>query len=124
MVSYSNLVSILNNSISKKKKYIRINHSIKIIKFIHLLVKEKFLENYIINNNKTIYIYFKYYGSISVIKHIKNISKISKKSYIKSKSIKLEINRCFIISNSYGLMTSFTAKKLNQGGQIICEILC
>lgn len=124
MVSYSNLISILNNAILKKKLYIRVKYSVKIIKFIHLLVKEKFLENYIINNNTTMDIYFKYYGSISVIKHIKNISKISKKIYIKPKSIKLEINRYFIISNSFGLMTSFTAKKLNQGGQIICEILC
>jgi ribosomal protein S8 len=124
MVSYSNLISILNNAILKKKLYIKINYSIKIIKFIHLLVKEKFLENYIINDDKTINIYFKYYSGVSVIKHIKIISKISKKKYIKTNIIKLEINRCFILSNSSGLMTSFTAKRLNQGGQIICEILC
>ena len=51
------------------------------------------------------------------------MSKPSKRFYIKNKDLfKKKKKGIYLISTSYGVLTDLQAKKLNLGGELICNI--
>ncbi len=94
-----------------------------------ILKDEGFIKNFKIidspNKQKILRIYLKYTAEEqSAILYLNRISKPGRRVYIKAEEIKPVLNNVgiWIISTSKGLVTNKTAKKLNVGGEIICEI--
>lgn len=121
MDNISNLFSKIKNGFLSKKTKIVQQESKQILYILNILIKEGFIKNYKIIEKKQIIIYLKYKNNKSVIKNIKRISKPGKRIYIKNKDL-YKKKGFFIISTSYGLLTLLEAKKLNTGGELICNI--
>lgn len=99
------------------------------INLLNILYKEGYIRGYkkILNKNNQIKIkvLLKYtYDNKPLIKKIQKISKSSKRVYISIKSLWKIKNGLgiLIISTNKGLMTDNTARLLNCGGEIICQI--
>jgi small subunit ribosomal protein S8 len=70
-------------------------------------------------------IYLKYHeNNQSSIQNLKRISKPGRRVYISSEELKPVLNNIgiWILSSSKGLITNKAAKKLNVGGEVLCEI--
>jgi len=120
----SNFFSKIKNGFLAKKYKITQYKSKQIINILNILIKEGLIKSYKISKKKNIiYIYLKYKNNISIISKIIKISKPSKRIYIKNKDLfKNKKKGIYIISTSYGVITDLQAKKLNLGGELICNI--
>lgn len=94
-----------------------------------ILKDEGFIKNFKLiddNKQKLLRVYLKYNtdNEPAIIK-MKRISKPGRRIYIQAEAIKPVFNNLGIriISTSKGIVTNKTAKKLNVGGEVICEIL-
>ncbi len=121
----SNFFSKIKNGYLAKKYKITQYKSKQIINILNVLIKEGLIKSYQISkkNENIIYIYLKYNKNKSVIQQIIKISKPSKRVYIKNKELfKIKKRGLYILSTSYGVITDIQAKKLNLGGELICNI--
>lgn len=125
----SDLLVQIKNGCTAKKKEIEVNSSKIKINIIKILKKENYIENFEIINTDIkkikIKIKLKYYDKdISVIKKIVRISKPGNKIYCKKNKIPKILNGfgLAIISTSSGILTDNEARKLGQGGEILCTI--
>jgi len=121
----SNFFSKIKNGYLAKKYKITQYKSKQIINILNILIKEGLIKSYQISKKKNniIYIYLKYKNNKSIIHQIIRISKPSKRIYIKNKDLfKIKKRGIYIISTSYGVITDLQAKKLNLGGELICNI--
>lgn len=93
-----------------------------------ILKDEGFIKNFKIidsNKQKILRIYLKYHeNNQSSIQYLKRISKPGRRVYISSEDLKPVLNNIgiWILSSSKGLITNKAAKKLNVGGEVLCEI--
>jgi len=115
----------LQNNIQIKKKTFKQKKTIKIIKFVNILISEGLLQGYKNIDNKNIEIYLTYFKNISVITQIIAISTPGKKVYIKNKELYTLINQqeFYILSTSKGFLTHSQAIFQNVGGELICKII-
>nr|YP_008475403.1 ribosomal protein S8 [Thraustotheca clavata]AGS55526.1 ribosomal protein S8 [Thraustotheca clavata] len=121
----SNFFSKIKNGYLAKKYKINQNKSKQVINILNVLIKEGLIKSYQISkkNENIIYIYLKYNKNKAVIQQITKISKPSKRVYIKNKELfKIKKRGLYILSTSYGVITDIQAKKLNLGGELICNI--
>lgn len=115
---------IKNGYLSKKNKIIQFK-SKQIINILNILIKEGLIKSYKISkkNRNIIYIYLKYKNDKSIIEQIIRISKPSRRIYIKSKDLfQIKKKGIYLISTSLGIYTILQAKRLNIGGELICNI--
>ena len=115
---------IKNGYLAKKNKIIQFK-SKQIINILNILIKEGLIRSYQISkkNKNIIYIYLKYNNKKPIIQQIIRISKPSRRLYIKNKDFFYMKKRgIYLISTSLGIFTSLQAKKLNIGGELICNI--
>jgi small subunit ribosomal protein S8 len=115
---------IKNGYLAKKNKIIQFK-SKQIISILNILIKEGLIRSYQISkkNKNIILIYLKYNNNKPTIQQIIKISKPSRRIYIKNKDFfYLKKRGIYLISTSLGLFTSLQAKKLNIGGELICNI--
>jgi small subunit ribosomal protein S8 len=123
--TFSNFFSKIKNGYLIKKYKITQNKSKQIIKILNIFLKEGLIRSYNFcnKNKKIINIYLKYKNKKSIIIQIIRISKPSKRIYIKNKELFNKKKKGFyIISTSFGIITDLEAKKLNLGGELICNI--
>lgn len=98
------------------------------IAIARILKNEGFIKNFKIiddKRQKILRVYLKYgQGRQPVILNIKRVSKPGRRVYIRSSDLKPILNNVgiWIISTSKGVITNKAAKKLNVGGEIICEV--
>lgn len=90
---------------------------------------EGFIKNYksieTQNKQKVLRIYLKYpTPHESAIVSLKRISKPGRRVYVKAEDLKPVLNNVgiWILSTSKGIITNNVAKKLNVGGEVLCEI--
>ncbi len=94
-----------------------------------ILKDEGFIKNFKViddKKQKILRIYLKYgKEKQSAILRLRRISKAGRRVYISAADIKPVYNNIgiWILSTSKGLVTNKTAKKLNVGGEVLCEIL-
>jgi small subunit ribosomal protein S8 len=115
---------IKNGYLAKKNKIIQFK-SKQIINILNILIKEGLIKSYKISkkNKNIIYIYFKYKNNKPIIQQITRISKPSRRIYVKNKDLfQLKKKGIYLISTSFGIYTILQAKKLNIGGELICNI--
>lgn len=93
-----------------------------------ILKDEGFIKNYKINDDnkqKYLRIYLKYSEeNQSAIGSLIRVSKPGRRVYIKAEELTPVFNNLgiWIMSTSKGVITNKAAKKLNVGGEVICEI--
>jgi len=98
------------------------------VAIVRILKDEGFIKNYKINDDKRqkiLRIYLKYSEeNIPAIVNLKRISKPGRRVYIKAEDLSPVLNNIgiWILSTSKGIVTNKTAKKLNVGGEVLCEI--
>ena len=118
----SNLFSSIKNGILIKKTQITQQNSKQNINVLNILVREGFIKAYKINtNNNQLIIYLKYKKNKPVLNNIKRISKPGKRLYIKNKELFHKKKGFYIISSSNGFLTDLEAKRLNIGGELVCN---
>lgn len=118
----SNLFSKIKNGYLAKKSKIVQQKSKQSISILNILVKEGFIKSYKINSKNQLNIYLKYRKNKAVIIEIKRLSKPGKRLYITNKDLYQNKKGFYIISTSIGILTDLQAKKLNVGGELICQI--
>jgi len=93
-----------------------------------ILKNEGFIKNFKIiddKKQKLLRIYLKYGSNKQpAIDNIKRISKPGRRIFIKAENLKPVLNNIgiLILSTSKGVITNKAAKKLNIGGEALCEI--
>lgn len=121
----SNFFSKIKNGYLAKKYKIKQYKSKQIIKILNILLKEGIIKSYTFSkeNKNIINIFLKYKNNKPMICQIKRISKPSKRVYIKNKDLfKINKKGFYLLSTSFGIITDLEAKKLNLGGELICNI--
>ncbi|HOK35104.1 MAG TPA: 30S ribosomal protein S8 [Candidatus Pacearchaeota archaeon] len=123
------LIKIKNAGAAHKKTvsfpYSEINYQLA-----KILAKEGFIETVkkrtasLDSPQKRIVIRLKYENGESKVHDVKKISKPGRRLYFKSKELYFPKNSygILIVSTPKGLLTSKEAKKLNVGGEALCEI--
>ena len=120
--TFSNLFSKIKNGYLAKKSKIVQQKSKQNINILNILIKEGFIKSYKINSKNQLDIYLKYKKDKAVINKINRLSKPGKRLYIMNKDLYKKKTGLYIISTSIGLLTDLQAKKLNVGGELICQI--
>jgi small subunit ribosomal protein S8 len=98
------------------------------ISIAKILKDEGFIKNFKLNEDnrqKILRIYLKYSEENQpAILDMRRISKPGRRVYIKAENLAPVYNNIgiWILSTSKGIITNKTAKKLNVGGEVICEI--
>lgn len=93
-----------------------------------ILKDEGFIKNFKLNDDnrqKILRLYLKYSeANQPAILDMRRISKPGRRVYIKAENLAPVYNNIgiWILSTSKGIITNKTAKKLNVGGEVICEI--
>ena len=118
----SNLFSKIKNGYLAKKSKIIHQNSKQNINILTIFLKEGFIKTYKINSKNQLDIYLKYKNNTAVISEIKRLSKPGKRLYITNKDLYKKKSGFYIISTSVGILTNLQAKKLNVGGELICQI--
>jgi len=124
----ADMLTRVRNSVKAGHLKVDVPSSKMKISIAKIMKDEGFIKNYKIiddNKQKILRIYLKYsQENQSAIINLKRISKPGRKVYIKADEIVPVYNNIgiWILSTSKGIITSKSAKKLNIGGEIICEI--
>tara|TARA_Y100000817_G_scaffold48661_1_gene34622 strand:+ start:6419 stop:6814 length:396 start_codon:yes stop_codon:yes gene_type:complete len=119
----------IRNGLSTHKRWVDIPSS-NLKKRIALILKqEKYIEDFFFiadeNNKETIRIFLKYdYQGNPAIDKLKRVSRPGLRVYTGSSSIPRVLDGLgiSILSTSKGVISNKTAKKMNIGGEILCEV--
>ena len=123
----ADLLTRIRNGQQIKKSKIACPASKTKVSILKVLKEEGFIRDYEIVENekrKNIEISLKYHYGEPVIKEIIRVSKPGMRVYSSVKSMPVYKNNMgvSILSTSKGIMTNFSAKEANIGGEIICRI--
>jgi ribosomal protein S8 len=121
-----NLISILNNGLVRKRLYVDIIQSNKILNIVKCLYYEGYLAGYTLQAQHNIRIYLKYKDKESVIIFLKALSKPSRRLYYSYNMLRrLNLaNKYIVYSSNKGILINrgidFEMNKV--GGEILFEI--
>jgi len=124
----ADMLTRIRNAIKAGHPLVDVPSSKMKVAIVRILKDEGFIKNYKINDDKRqkiLRIYLKYSEeNIPAIVSLKRISKPGRRVYIKAEDLSPVLNNIgiWILSTSKGIVTNKTAKKLNVGGEVLCEI--
>lgn len=124
----SDMLTRMRNAIKAGHLKVDIPSSKMKVSIAKILKDEGFIKNYKIiddNKQKILRVYLKYFDdSRSAILSLQRVSRPGRRIYIKSKDLRPIYNNIgiWILSTPKGVITNKSAKRLNVGGEIICEI--
>ena len=124
----SDYLTRIRNGQSASKSWVDIPSSLLKIRISYILKEEKFIRDYVLmedNKQNILRVYLKYdYNNNPVIHGIKRVSKPGCRKYISSfnKTRVLNGMGISIITTSKGVMSNKKAKKLNVGGELLCQV--
>ena len=124
----SDYLTRIRNAHMASKPWVDIPSSLLKIRISFVLKEEKFIRDYILikdNKQNLLRLYLKYdFNNDPVIHGIKRISKPGCRRYISSidKSRVLNGMGISIVTTSKGVMSDKKAKKLNVGGEVLCQV--
>jgi small subunit ribosomal protein S8 len=126
----ADMLTRIRNSIRAGHLKVDVPSSKMKVSIAKIMKDEGFMRNYKVvdttNKQKMLRIYLKYQETNeSAIYDLQRISKPGRRKYVKAEDLKPVYNNIgiWILSTSKGVITNKTAKTLNIGGEIICEIL-
>ena len=121
------LTRIRNAHMAKKTSVDMPSSNLK-IRILYVLKEEKFIRDYVLikdDKQNVLRVYLKYdYDNMPVIKGIRRISKPGCRRYLPSKNKFRVLNGMgiSILTTSKGVMSDKKAKKLNVGGEVLCQV--
>jgi small subunit ribosomal protein S8 len=124
----ADMLTRVRNSINAGQLRVDIPSSKMKVAIARILKNEGFIKNFKIiddKKQKLLRIYLKYgTNKQPAIYNIKRISKPGRRIYMKAEDLKPVLNNIgiLILSTSKGVITNKSAKKLNIGGEALCEI--
>ena len=124
----SDYLTRIRNAQMVKKQFVDIPCSNLKIRISYILKEEKFIRDYILIKDakqNILRIYLKYdYNDDPVIHGIKRISKPGCRRYMSSSERYRVLNGMgiSILTTSKGVMSNKKAKKLNVGGEVLCQV--
>ena len=122
----SDLLTRIRNAQMSNKAFIKLSSSIMKIAILKVLKDEGYIENFkkyeILKNKIELEVILKYYNNKPVISKITRVSKPGLRIYKKIINLPKVLGGLGIavISTSYGVISDKKAKKLGQGGEILC----
>ncbi len=125
----SDMLTMVRNAIGAGHLRVDIPSSKIKIGITKILKDEGFIKNFKViddKKQKILRIYLKYGKEKQpAILSLKRISKAGRRVYIRASDIKPVYNNIgiWILSTPKGLVTNKTARRLNVGGEVLCEIL-
>ncbi len=125
----ADMLTRIRNSIKAGQLKVDIPSSKMKMSIARIMKDEGFIKNFKIiedNKQKILRIYLKYNAdNNSAILRLSRISKPGRRKYAKAEELKPVYNNVgvWVLSTSKGVVTNKAAKKLNVGGEIICEII-
>lgn len=124
----ADMLTRLRNAIKAEHLKVDVPSSKIKVAIAKILKDEGFIKNYKMiedNKQKVLRIYLKYSEENQpAILELKRISKPGRRIYSKAEELKPIYNNIgiWILSTPKGVLTNKAAKKLNVGGEVICEI--
>ena len=124
----SDYLTRIRNAHMASKPWVDIPSSLLKIRISYILKEEKFIRDYVLikdNKQNILRLYLKYdFNNEPVIHGIKRISKPGCRKYVSSveKSRVLNGMGISIVTTSKGVMSDKKAKKLNVGGELLCQV--
>lgn len=124
----ADMLTRLRNAIKAEHQKVDVPSSKIKVAIAKILKDEGFIKNYKMvedNKQKVLRIYLKYSEENQpAILELKRISKPGRRVYTKAEDLKPVYNNIgiWILSTPKGVLTNKAAKKLNVGGEVICEI--
>ena len=124
----SDMITRIRNAINAGHLRVDIPSSKMKVAIARILKNEGFVKNFKIiddKKQKLLRIYLKYgAGKQPAIYCLKRVSKPGRRVYMKAEDLKPVLNNIgiLILSTSKGVITNKAAKKLNVGGEALCEI--
>ena len=124
----SDYLTRIRNAHMASKPWVDIPSSKMKIRISYVLKEEKFIRDYILikdTKQNTLRLYLKYdFNNQPVIHGIKRVSKPGCRKYISSieKSRVLNGMGVSIVTTSKGVMSNKKAKKMNVGGELLCQV--
>lgn len=124
----ADMLTRIRNAIKAEHLKVDIPSSKMKVSIAKILKDEGFIKNYKIiddNKQKLLRVYLKYSPeNRSAILELKRISKPGRRVYIQAGDLRPVLNNIgiWILSTPKGVITNKYAKKLNVGGEVICEI--
>lgn len=122
----ADMLVALKNAQAVFKETVKIPFSKLKFEICKILERTGFVEEVKVKGRKKkiIIVKLKYENKTPAISGVRKISKPGQRIYISAKQIKPSKSGygIFIISTSKGLLTDKEAKKLNVGGELLCEI--
>jgi small subunit ribosomal protein S8 len=124
----SDYLTRIRNAHMASKPWVDIPSSFLKIRISYILKEEKFIRDYVLikdNKQNILRLYLKYdFNNQPVIHGIKRISKPGCRKYVSSveKSRVLNGMGISIVTTSKGVMSDKKAKKLNVGGELLCQV--
>lgn len=125
--SIADFLTRIRNAAKAKKIRVDIPASNMKKSLADILVKQKFIDSYTVvedNKQNILRIQLKYVNGASAITGLKRISKPGLRIYSPVETLPRVLNGLGIavISTSKGLLTDKEAKRLSQGGEVVCYI--
>ena len=124
----SDYLTRIRNAHMASKPWVDIPSSLLKIRISYVLKEEKFIRDYILikdNKQNVLRLYLKYdFNNQPVIHGIKRVSKPGCRRYISSleKSRVLNGMGVSIVTTSKGVMSNKKARKMNVGGELLCQV--
>lgn len=124
----ADLLTRIRNGQSAASRWIDVPASNLKIRILHILREEHYIKDFMIVNNpvgKVIRVFLKYDRSGSpVIRHLERISKPGRRVYSKAGEVPRVLDGLgiAILTTSRGVVSDKVAKKLNIGGEILCNV--
>ena len=124
----SDYLTRIRNAHMASKPWVEIPSSLLKIRISFVLKEEKFIRDYVLikdDKQNILRVYLKYdYDNKPVIHGIKRVSKPGCRRYIPSINKIRVLNGMgiSILTTSKGVMSDKKAKKLNVGGEILCQV--
>lgn len=123
----SNLLTIIRNGIQIRKETVDIPASKIGGNILQIFKDDGYIEDFRLMKNNvqgTFKVYLKYEGKNSVITGIERVSKSGLRVYAEAANIPRVLNGLgtAVLSTSKGVISGKEAKKLNIGGEVLCQI--
>lgn len=123
----ADMITRVKNAFMANKAEVSIPHSKVKEAVAKILESEGYVENFEVKPTvpqKTIEIKLKYIGKIPAITEVRRLSKPGRRMYATTKDIPKSLGGygVTIVSTSKGVITDSQARKLNVGGELLCQI--
>lgn len=124
-MNITKLIIIIRNAIKANKHKITVTYSKKVIPFLEVLYKEKYIAGYTIVDSRTLKIFFNYTYKTNKILSFKHVSTSSRPVYFSYQDLCkfTKSLHTIVLNTSQGVISHKSALIQICGGEVLCILL-